>query len=66
MEQRLGTLSEITSRVPALPTDLARRTLAGAACLALKVARDGWINGAASMRSARGRLWTSFQTEILS
>ena len=36
-----------------------------AQCLAPKVARDGWINGAAPMRSARGRLWTSFQTEIL-
>jgi hypothetical protein len=64
MQQRFGTLFQITSRMPALRADLARRILTGAARLALNIALDGWIGGADSMRSARNGLWTSFQTEI--
>jgi len=64
MQQRFGTLFQVTSRLPALPADLAHRILDAAARLGPKIARDGWIDKRRAMRSVSSPLWASFQSEI--
>ena len=44
MQQRFGTLFQVTSRMPAVAADLAHRILDAAARLSPKIARGGWID----------------------
>ena len=44
MQQRFGTLSPVTSRMPTLPADLAHRILDAAARLSRRIARGGRID----------------------
>jgi len=64
MQQRFGTLFQVTSRMPAVAADLAHGILDACARLGPKIARDGWIDKRRAMRSVSSPLWASFQSEI--